>query len=154
MVKVQANEMSAADDAYIQKLQKEVQHLKEILNLKRNGGATDVHQQLLYLKEENAKLKQMAGKVSEVERLKQENKIMRLELQKLRVPSLSYGDGFYQQEMLAIEDQNRQPNIQQHPQKALALTNAQSFHPQHSMDEDYELSQKKDSFFMTEAEYG
>ena len=70
MIKVQANEMNAADDAYIQKLQKEVQHLKEILNLKRNGGATDVHQQLLHLKEENAKLKQMTGKVGEVERLK------------------------------------------------------------------------------------
>ena len=43
MIKVQANELSAADDAYIQKLQKEVQHLKEILNLKRSGGASDVH---------------------------------------------------------------------------------------------------------------
>jgi hypothetical protein len=43
MIKVQANEMSAADDAYIQKLQKEVQHLKEILNLKRSGGAADIH---------------------------------------------------------------------------------------------------------------
>lgn len=80
MVKVQANEMSATDDAYIQKLQKEVQHLKEILNLKRNGGTNDIHQQLLHLKEENAKLKQIAGNVNEVERLKQENKIMRIEL--------------------------------------------------------------------------
>jgi hypothetical protein len=33
------------------------------------------------LKEENARLKQMAGKVGEVERLKQENKMMRIELQ-------------------------------------------------------------------------
>jgi hypothetical protein len=37
----------------------------------------------------------MAGKVGEVERLKQENKIMRLELQKMKLPSLTYGDGFY-----------------------------------------------------------
>ena len=43
MVKVQANEFNAADDALITKLQKEVQHLKEILNLKRRGGANDVH---------------------------------------------------------------------------------------------------------------
>jgi len=50
------------------------------LNLKRQGGATDIHQQLLHLKEENARLKQMAGKVTEVEKLKQENKIMRIEL--------------------------------------------------------------------------
>jgi hypothetical protein len=46
----------------------------------------------------------MAGKVGEVERLKQENKIMRIELQKMRVPSLSYGEGFYPQSLLGIED--------------------------------------------------
>ena len=71
--------------------------MKEILNLKRNGGAGEIHQQLLHLKEENAKLKQiaMSGKGAEVEKLKQENKMMRLELQKLKVPSLTYGDGFY-----------------------------------------------------------
>ena len=80
MIKVQANEMSAADDVYIQKLQKEVQHLKEILNLKRGGGATEIHQQLLHLKEENAKLKSQAGQSGEVEKLKHENKQMRLEL--------------------------------------------------------------------------
>ena len=34
MVKVQANSVNAADDALVAKLQKEVQHLKEILNLK------------------------------------------------------------------------------------------------------------------------
>jgi len=49
----------------------------------------------LHLKEENARLKQMAGKVNEVEKLKQENKIMRIELQKLKVPSLTYGEGFF-----------------------------------------------------------
>jgi hypothetical protein len=43
MVKVSANEMNAVDDALIIKLQKEVQHLKEILNLKRKGGASDIH---------------------------------------------------------------------------------------------------------------
>jgi kinesin family protein 11 len=31
---VKANEMNASDDALVQKLQKEVQHLKEVLNLK------------------------------------------------------------------------------------------------------------------------
>jgi len=43
MVKVQANSVSAADDALVMKLQKEVQHLKEILNLNRKGGVLDVH---------------------------------------------------------------------------------------------------------------
>jgi hypothetical protein len=43
MVKVQANTVSAADDALVMKLQKEVQHLKDILNLNRKGGVLDVH---------------------------------------------------------------------------------------------------------------
>lgn len=80
MVKVQANSVSAADDALVTKLQKEVQHLKEILNLNRKGGVLDVHQQLLVLKEENHRLKEFAGKVETVEHLKQENKNMRLEI--------------------------------------------------------------------------
>ena len=63
MVKVQANAVSAADDALVVKLQKEVQHLKEILNLNRKGGVLDIQQQLLVLKEENTKLKDMANKV-------------------------------------------------------------------------------------------
>ena len=37
--KVSANQVSAADDALVLKLQQEIQHLKEILNLKRKGGA-------------------------------------------------------------------------------------------------------------------
>lgn len=37
--KVSANQVSAADDALVLKLQREIQHLKEILNLKRKGGA-------------------------------------------------------------------------------------------------------------------
>lgn len=44
------------------------------------------------MKEENAKLKQIAGNVGEVQRLKFENKIMKIELQKLKIPSQS--DGF------------------------------------------------------------
>ena len=51
--------MSAADDALVLKLQREITHLKDILNLKRRGGAQDVHQQLLTLKEENAKLREV-----------------------------------------------------------------------------------------------
>ena len=43
MVKVQANAVSAADDALVLKLQREVQHLKDILNLNRKGGSMNVH---------------------------------------------------------------------------------------------------------------
>ena len=44
MTKVTANEISKADDELVLKLQKEIQHLKEILNMKRKGGAHDMHQ--------------------------------------------------------------------------------------------------------------
>jgi hypothetical protein len=80
MVKVSANQVNAADDALVLKLQREVQHLKEILNLNRKGGVLDVHQQLLSLKEENHRLQGLAGRVEAVEKLKHENKTLRLEL--------------------------------------------------------------------------
>jgi len=44
--------------------------LKDILNLKRKGGAHDLHQQLLILKEENTKLKEMVNENAEVEVLR------------------------------------------------------------------------------------
>lgn len=84
MTKVSANQVSAADDALVQKLQKEIQHLKDILNLKRKGGAHDLHQQLLILKEENSKLKDMVAHNHEVEALKQENRAMRQELHMMK----------------------------------------------------------------------
>ena len=43
LVKVQANEINAADDAVIKRLQQEVHHLKDILNLRRKGGAHDIN---------------------------------------------------------------------------------------------------------------
>ena len=85
LVKVQANEINAADDARILQLQKEVQYLKEILNLKRKGNASDVNQMLLQLKTENDKLRELKGQPGEVERLKSENSILKTELHKYKV---------------------------------------------------------------------
>lgn len=81
---VKANEVNASDDALVQKLQKEVQHLREVLNLRRKGKRTDIEGQLIDLKNENLKLREIASNAQEVERLKLENKIMKLELQKIR----------------------------------------------------------------------
>jgi hypothetical protein len=69
--------VSAADDALVLKLQKEIQHLKDILNLKRRGGNQDLHQQLLVLKEENSKLREIATKAVDADRLREENYRMR-----------------------------------------------------------------------------
>lgn len=84
---VTRNEVSATDDKLVLKLQKEIQHLKELLQLKKKGnaGRLEIQQRLWLLTEENERLRAMNIAVSqhEVERLKVENKRMRLELQKI-----------------------------------------------------------------------
>ncbi len=84
MTTVKANEIDAADDALVMKLQKEVQSLREVLQFRKRGQGTDMQKQLLILKEENLKLKQIAKNAEMVEKLKLENKLMKLELQKIR----------------------------------------------------------------------
>lgn len=79
-VKVTKNEINATDDELVKKLQKEVQYLKEILTLKRKGDAVSVHQKLYFLKEENDRLRKMALSVADVEKIKEENKHIKLEL--------------------------------------------------------------------------
>ena len=84
MVKVKKNEISATNNQLITKLQREIQHLKTLLNLKRNGGIQELEQKIWVLTEENQKLKNFksAPSVEEVENLKEENKRLRIELQK------------------------------------------------------------------------
>lgn len=95
MVKVKKNEISATNDIVINKLQKEIQHLKTLLNLKRKGGIQELEQKIWKLTEENQKLKTIKQGVTidEVERLKEENKKLRIELQTLALQGNS--DGFY-----------------------------------------------------------
>lgn len=83
MVKIKKNEVSATNNQLITKLQREIQHLKTLLNLKRKGGMQELEQKIWVLTEENQKLKNMKTgfTVEEVEQLKVENKKLRLELQ-------------------------------------------------------------------------
>jgi len=78
------NVINASDDALVKKLQQELQYMKDLLQLKRKGGAGDVNRQLILLKQENDKLRAIHNDWGEVERLKMENKMMRLELQRLK----------------------------------------------------------------------
>ncbi|CAI2378693.1 unnamed protein product [Moneuplotes crassus] len=84
MVKVKANELDAADNALVQKLHKEVVHLRQVLNLRKKGKFEEIQLQLLKLQKENNKLKTIAENHEEVEKLKMENKYMRIELQKIK----------------------------------------------------------------------
>ena len=83
MVKIKKNEVSATNNQLITKLQREIQHLKTLLNLKRKGGMQELEQKIWVLTEENQKLKSLKTgfTVEEVEKLKEENKKLRLELQ-------------------------------------------------------------------------
>jgi Kinesin motor domain len=85
LVKAKKNEISALNNNLVVKLQREIQHLKGLLKLKKNGGIQELQQQLIDLKEENKKLKLINSNITveEVEKLKQENKRLRIELQSI-----------------------------------------------------------------------
>ena len=55
--------------------------------------SNDIQKELLVLKEENLKLKELAQNSDMVERLKLENKLMKLELQKMKDFGSEYGSG-------------------------------------------------------------
>ena len=73
----------------VQKLQKEIQYLKDLLQMKRKGDKNSLQVELFKLKEENDRLRQIALSINDVEKLKQENKLMRIEMQN----HLNYDEG-------------------------------------------------------------
>lgn len=100
-----------------------------------------MHQQLLVLKEENHKLKDMASKVQMVEHLKQENKSLRLELQQIKIQG--HSDAFRQIGFTpGLLDQSTDQG------KPLALMSEQQ-----NMENSGYLQRKKDGgFFMTQTD--
>lgn len=87
LIRVKKNAISATNDRLVVKLQREIQHLKDILQLRKQGagGLAEIQQRLWSLTMENQKLREMNQGLSsmEVERLIQENKNMKMELQRL-----------------------------------------------------------------------
>jgi hypothetical protein len=84
-VKINSNNIIANDLGLVQKLYKEINNLKEILNLRKKRGnfgeyETEIHK----LKTENDKLKIFVLNKENIEKLISENKILKLELQKLK----------------------------------------------------------------------
>lgn len=91
--KIQPNEIQAADQGLIKKLTDEINNLKQILSLrKRRGNYGDIENQFVKLKEENEKLKQFSNNNQDVEKLIYENKILKVELQKMRSKTDFYED--------------------------------------------------------------
>ena len=83
-LKLSKNEINAQDDQLVKKLQREIQHLRDLLQMRRKGGdKQSLEQQVFRLRAENDRLREIALSIEEVERLKQENKQMRIEMQKI-----------------------------------------------------------------------
>ena len=76
----------------LNKLKREVQHLKELLNLRRNKNDGDIQRELLNLKEQNFRLRELASKGQKVENLIEENSKLKQQLNKAQIPQSS--DGF------------------------------------------------------------
>ena len=83
MVRTKANIFSGSDDALVKRLQKEIIHLRDILNIRRKGGKGELAEQLLLLKDENSRLKENNISMKDIERLMEENKLIKLELQRM-----------------------------------------------------------------------
>jgi len=86
VTEVKANKIEAVDAELVAKLQREIKYLKEILNIRRKGtsAVNQVNNKLLILQEENERLRQSHLSVNEVEKLMEENKVIRIELQRFR----------------------------------------------------------------------
>lgn len=83
--KIKPNEILAADQDLIKRLTDEINNLKQILSIrKRRGNYGEVENQFIRLKEENEKLKQSFFNSEEIEKLIYENRVLKLELQKLK----------------------------------------------------------------------
>lgn len=76
----------------LNKLKREVQHLKELLSLRRNKNDHDIQRELLSLKEQNYRLRELASKGQQVDYLIKENQKLRQELKRFDIPQNS--DGF------------------------------------------------------------
>ncbi len=67
VMKVKPMEFNGQNMEVVHKLQKEIQYLKELLNLKRRGrNPDDIHTRLVSLQEENEKLKKTSVSIQDV----------------------------------------------------------------------------------------
>eukprot|EP00347_Sterkiella_histriomuscorum_P009120 403342444 len=127
MTNARINEINAHDDALVQKLQKELQSLREVLTLRKRGQNDDVQNQLIHLKQENIKLKEIAENVDMVEKLKVENKLMRLEIQRLRDGS-NFGDTLRSTDMSLVDTFSSSSKMIRRSQNSNKIESFMDFH--------------------------
>ncbi|CAD8106247.1 unnamed protein product [Paramecium sonneborni] len=91
-IKIQPNKFNANDQVLVNKLIKEIDYLKSLLNMKRSGlNQNDLHFKLMKIQEENERLREIQLSNDDVEKIIQENRKMKEEIQKLQQQS-SFGD--------------------------------------------------------------
>ena len=74
------NQISVADNAMVQRLQKEIKYLKDCMKISKN--TEDIHQKLWNLQEENERLKEKIPPM-DIEKILKENQKMKIQLQKI-----------------------------------------------------------------------
>ena len=124
LVKASINEISGTDDQVVRKLKREVQHLKEVLNMRRNKTDKDIQRELLSLKEQNFKLRELASKGKQVDNLLLENQNLKLELNRFKLPQHSDGFLVWQNKQSEISGS---PNPMSHTHFNTSSTNANVF---------------------------
>ena len=124
LVKASINEISGTDDQVVRKLKREVQHLKEVLNMRRNKTDKDIQRELLSLKEQNFKLRELASKGKQVDNLLLENQNLKLELNRFKLPQHSDGFLVWQNKQ---SDISGSPNPMSHTHFNTSSTNANVF---------------------------
>ena len=86
--KVKQNKYNAKDSKLVNKLRQEIKYLRDILNLRRGGTKshmTTIQKKLLILQHENDRLREMKNSGNNIEQLIEENRLMKLELQRNEV---------------------------------------------------------------------
>lgn len=80
MIKARKREVSVTSDGLINKLQQEIAHLRTLLGLSNIVG---INEEILRLRQENRQLREFASRptIEEAEKLKEENKQLKLQLQ-------------------------------------------------------------------------
>ena len=141
-VKATANEINSKDDKLVQKLKREVSHLKQILQMK---GKNESNDKIL------SALSELNNNTEEVERLKQENKKLRLILQQNQ-----------NEPMTKQTDEQMIKWIEYKPDEEYKETNSKFEHTPYVDRKEYDMNilnkentqnnnyQKESSFFITE----
>jgi len=160
-VKATVNEINPEDDKLVQKLRREIMHLKEVLQMRRNKTQQEVNLELLRLKEKNSS-------EDEVEKLKRENQRLKLILKDNNQLMLGYQKAGksnqnpheqYDKDDIGKNDPNFKSNTSTNDSKEIDNTEEvyheveeiRSIMDKENHDQN-EMKQNDSGFFITEAE--